>query len=176
MNDGFYDNGKKEGYFESLYINGKLQTKGHYKDNKPIGDWYFFYEDGILERMVRFTETDTLLITYVSKKKHIDVENGNGKMNARINLSVWGGDEQTLFYGRGKIKAGKPDGTWVLTVFGADCFKETWVAGKMVKGKAIKSDRNPFAKNAGYNHSQITVFLEPDYVQLEKFKIVDCDR
>ena len=42
----YSDNGKKTGYWEEYYRNGKLYYKGSYKDDKKEGYWEWYWENG----------------------------------------------------------------------------------------------------------------------------------
>src|SRR5580698_4278312 len=45
--EGFYsEGGLKNGLFTTHYLNGNLQAKGNFKDNKYDGHWEIFYENG----------------------------------------------------------------------------------------------------------------------------------
>jgi antitoxin component YwqK of YwqJK toxin-antitoxin module len=48
------DDGKREGPWEEYYGNGKILSKGIYKNNQRTGSWDFFYENGKKEQTGEF--------------------------------------------------------------------------------------------------------------------------
>lgn len=42
--------GRYQGVWESYYLNGKLKSKGEYKDGKKVGKWKFYFTNGKLEQ------------------------------------------------------------------------------------------------------------------------------
>ena len=45
-------NNLKQGYWKKTYPNGKLMYKGYFKDNKPVGEMYRYYETGTLKAVM----------------------------------------------------------------------------------------------------------------------------
>ena len=95
-------NGLKTGLFTSFYLNGNLQSKGNYKENKFDGHWEIFYENG--KPKLIFDANDNVIKIIdgwdVSGKKTVD--NGKGVYNSTSDFITW----------KGKIDNGLPDGTW----------------------------------------------------------------
>lgn len=56
--------GKKQGYWQKMQPNGKPLYKGYFKDDKPIGEWKRYHENGILKAQINYSETsDTAIIS-----------------------------------------------------------------------------------------------------------------
>lgn len=49
--------GKKQGYWEKKYSNGKLQYKGFFRDDKPRGEFTRYYENGIIQAKMIFDDS-----------------------------------------------------------------------------------------------------------------------
>src|SRR6187402_2731568 len=83
--------GLKDGSFISRYLNGNLQTKGNFKNNKLDGKWEMYYDDGKPKLTFEANGIDIKIID-------------NGKGNYLVDLGE--------LYWKGKLVNGKPDGTW----------------------------------------------------------------
>lgn len=49
--------GMREGAYKIFYPNGRLKIHGAYKNEKKVGIWYFYNEDGKFEKEIDFDET-----------------------------------------------------------------------------------------------------------------------
>jgi antitoxin component YwqK of YwqJK toxin-antitoxin module len=53
-------NGKKQGYWEKRGPGGKLLYQGNFRDDKPVGEWKRFHENGVVKALINYSEsTDT---------------------------------------------------------------------------------------------------------------------
>jgi antitoxin component YwqK of YwqJK toxin-antitoxin module len=130
LGKGSYVDGLKHGCFETYYPNGKIKVKGCYQQNIPDQQWDYFYENGLPERTLKFTGTDTLLVNFVDEKGNIAVSNGNGYFYG----SVAGSSKSDGLLAKGKVINGKPHGKWTSTYFGNTYCKEEFNNGKLIRG------------------------------------------
>src|ERR1700712_3720151 len=63
VSEGTYTtDGLKDGDFITHYLNGNLQAKGSYKDNKFVGKWEIYYENGKPEVTFEVIDGDIHLV------------------------------------------------------------------------------------------------------------------
>ncbi len=136
LGKGLYAHGKKHGYFEIYYPNGKISCRGNYLNNIPVGQWDFFYEDQSPERTIRFTEKDTLLLRFVDNKGNLKVNEGIGEFNGYVNQLPSGPNPTGALMAKGKILDGKPDGKWTSSLHNNKTFecKEEFDRGRLIRG------------------------------------------
>lgn len=167
---GFYDDGLKNGDFETFYSNGQLKSKGKYKDDRPIGQWVYFYEDGKPERELLVNLADTFLIQFYDKKGIHSVIDGNGFFYGDIPAR----DRffNTVIIAKGKIVNGKPDGEWE-SFYG----KYPYCTEHFENGIFIYGRHNSVLKgNQKYTEGSYlrTLFMSSYINSLEEFRIFKC--
>ena len=94
--------GLKDGEFITHYLNGNLQGKGVFKNNKYDGKWEVYYEDGKPELKFEVVNNDVTVTDAWKPDGTKTVDNGNGPYQADLDGYYW----------KGKLVNGKPDGTW----------------------------------------------------------------
>ncbi len=56
--------GKKQGYWEKKQPNGKLLYKGQFENDKPVGEWKRYHENGVVKALIDYSENaDTTSVT-----------------------------------------------------------------------------------------------------------------
>ncbi|MDI3318150.1 toxin-antitoxin system YwqK family antitoxin [Pinibacter soli] len=172
LGKGHYSNGIKDGYFEFYYPNEVLQCKGYYSENEPVGQWLFYYPDGKQERILSFTETDTLLTDYNDPSGNPVVVKGKGNFVGQV--AYPGGWPNQFLVSKGNIENGKPEGTWT-TEFpnGHAISKEEFKGGKFVKGILEGTPKESSAYHL--KNSKATTFFLNNYLgRLEDFVVDSC--
>lgn len=99
--------------YDCYFINGKLKTKGQYKNNLPVGLWQYYFESGNIK--IKGYQ-DGNLQSGDWKYFH---ENGNvsqeGELDSNKRTGIW-----RMYYENGKLKStgkylkDKPEGIWFL--------------------------------------------------------------
>lgn len=51
------ESGRRQGYWEKKYPNGKLMYQGTFKDGKPVGQWKRYHDSGNLKAVMEHSET-----------------------------------------------------------------------------------------------------------------------
>ena len=87
-----FENGKQNGPFEVHYLDGKLQIKGNYKDDKKDGVWEYYREDGTLEGKVTYKNDGIEKEYYISGKLQSATTYKNDML-----------EETTMYYPSGKV-------------------------------------------------------------------------
>jgi antitoxin component YwqK of YwqJK toxin-antitoxin module len=167
---GYYANGSKHGAFETYYPDGKVRVKGYFSNNMPAGQWEYFYENGLPERTLKFTGTDTLLVRFVDKKGNITVADGNGDFNGYVQgLSKYSNGNSLL--AKGNVVNGKPHGKWTSTYFNRMYAREVFDQGKLVRGSFPEAQFNkPY-----FSRPHLNTFLLSNYFEaLEDFRTERC--
>ena len=131
INEGAYNpDGQKEGDFILHYLNGNLKAKGKFHNDKFIGNWSLYYEDGSPELTFNVEDGITTILDAWNSDKVKVVSNGNG------HFVVDNGTTEIVWHG--KITNGRPDSTWVFSQLSdphSNSFTEYFKKGKFVKGK-----------------------------------------
>ena len=86
LEEGNYNNGKKDGLWAEYTNKRKLITKGYYTDNIPSGVWEFYDQSGNLVQRYDYT-TSTLMFSKVDEKNmehDLIVYNGNDSSKLRV--------------------------------------------------------------------------------------------
>jgi len=52
--EGWVENGLKQGYWYYYHSNGKIKEQGHYKNDLQEGYWYYFYKSSIKKKEGHF--------------------------------------------------------------------------------------------------------------------------
>ncbi len=163
---GNYIHGKKHGYFEIYYPSGTITCRGTYKNNVPTGTWEYFYENGLPERTIVITDSDTLLMSYSNNKGIRQITEGNGEFKGLV--------EGNSVIAKGKIKNGKPDGKWTSTLTNKTVYcDEEFENGQLIRG-IFPNAR--LGGNEEYTHrSYLNSFFLISYLNtLEDFLMVVC--
>lgn len=160
LGKGHYVDGEKDGYFEIYYPTGGVRVKGFYKNNKAFEQWEYFYENGSLERRLKITASDTLLMEYIDAEGNVLVKNGNGQFKGPVNALM--GASEHYITAEGLVVNGKPHGNWIG--MGGDDWlfcNEEFELGKYLGGTAPGSRRK---KQDHLRH--LNKFILKDYFQL----------
>ena len=98
----YNEKGLKNGEFVAYYLNSNLQAKGSFKDNKFMGKWELFYDDGKPKLSFEASENEIKIIAAWDGEGKKIVDNGKGAYKANLGNIYW----------TGKLTDGKPDGKW----------------------------------------------------------------
>ena len=107
MSEGSYTaDGLKDGEFTNYTPNGRILSRGTYRNNQYAGKWAVNYTSGNPEIMFEMTDAGELKVTNLWDNKGVKlVDNGNGNYHVNMGSIVW----------HGKLKDGLPDGTWTAS-------------------------------------------------------------
>ncbi|HUS00784.1 MAG TPA: hypothetical protein VMY77_03615 [Chitinophagaceae bacterium] len=164
--EGNYTNtGLKDGSFITHYLNGALQAKGEYRENKVFGKWEFYYPDGRPKLFFDASTNDIKIKEAWDEKGKKIVDKGNGNFTATAGNIAWAG----------KLNNGTPDGTWKAmkindrtnTVLAKEKFKES----KFIEGSGIGGDYTDLSRISLLNEADLP------FVNAEKIRIspVPCN-
>jgi hypothetical protein len=172
---GFYVNGIKHGDFQVFYPDGRIQSKGRYEKNYPVGDWVFYHENGLPERHLKIDGGDTLLILQADEKGNASVIQGKGTFKGPVeNANIPG------LWATGDIEGGKCSGKWE-TYFPPNIAlksgriavgKEEFVNGALIAGERPSADHKKITYKG---FSVFGFFLPHQIVRLERFRYYACN-
>jgi hypothetical protein len=166
VTEGTYSaNGLKNGGFITHYLNGNLQAKGIFKNNKYDGKWEVYYEDGKPELNFEVIDNDIRITDAWKADGAKTVDNGNGTYQA----------DQDRYYWKGRLVNGKPDGKWKF--ISKEDATETPMASENFKKGKFHSGTSPIGE---YTDSTRIVLVDPNmlpFTNAEKFRIslTACD-
>ncbi len=162
---GCYIHGKKQGYFEVYYQSGSLKCKGNYKDNLQTGLWEFFYENGLVDRTLMYTDAGMSLLQSFDNKGKILVNDGHGKFKGMVanNFPIY-----NITEAEGLIVNGKPSGKWT-----SRNYTEYFTNGQFIEGSYFPSVNLP---KQNYKDKPVlnTFFLWNHMINLELYNIINC--
>ncbi len=101
--------GKKQGLWKKYHPNGMIRYKGNFKDDKPVGEFLYFYDSGKLEVKITHFGDESYANTYYETGEL----KATGKYENQLKDSVW------TYYGIEGYKmaeefylSGKREGSW----------------------------------------------------------------
>jgi len=135
LTEGNYTaDGLKDGPFITRYLDGKLQAKGNFKNNKYDGHWEIFYDDGKPKLIFDANGDDINIADAWDEKGNKTIAGGKGNYRVDIGSIYW----------KGKLLNGKPDGTWRAyktdDATNTDIISESYKNGAFQKGKGPLGD------------------------------------
>lgn len=163
LTEGSYTaDGLKDGPFITHYLNGKLQAKGSFKNNKYDGHWEIFYDDGKPKLTFDANDGDISIADAWDEKGGKTVVNGKGTYRVDVGIIYW----------IGKLLNGKPDGTWRAyktdDATNTDIISESYKNGTFEKGKGpmgeytdaarvvlVSADKLPFTRAEFFRISSV---------------------
>lgn len=155
----YTDNGLKNGEFISRYLNGKLQAKGSFKDNKYDGKWEVYYDDG--KPQLTFEVINGIIQVDDAWKPDGSrtVENGKGNYSADFDSMVW----------KGKLLNGRPNGTWNLVRM--DDINESAISTEHFKNGQFKSGSIGAVDYHDSSHIMLVSPYKLSFVNIEKMLV-----
>jgi antitoxin component YwqK of YwqJK toxin-antitoxin module len=103
---GYYsEDGFKDGDFTTYYLNGNLQSKGNFKNDKYMGKWEIYYENGSPKLVFEVVDNKYRIIDAWDDKNKQTVKAGAGKYSVNYMFD---------FNWLGNVVDGRPDGVWEL--------------------------------------------------------------
>lgn len=128
--EGIYDaEGQKQGTFITRYPDGTVASKGSYLNNKPTGEWAFYYKNGKPSAIYTIKDSTVHVNSVYTEAGEQVVKDGTGKYKGN-GSPLW----------QGKLVNGLPDGLWnaynVGDVSKEKIFLEWHRNGKFYKGQS----------------------------------------
>jgi len=112
--EGTYVKGEKSGLFKAYHPNRAIKWEVNFVDNKPLGDWNFYYPDGKLMMRVEYTPTFARIMEYIDTWGRKGIENGNGRFEFKVPFQGYNPYGYPFVLHKGKLKNGSPDGYWKI--------------------------------------------------------------
>lgn len=144
---------KLQGTCIKYYENGKRKSIQTYEEGKPSGEWYAYYESGILQKVENFfrpgnkDSIENTLITYNDTTGKAIVTNGNGYFEGYENRNFL----------KGQYNNGKKDGIWKgICPDGKTIFDQTFDKGRFVSGSTTNN------KGKVYNYTRFGE-IQPEF-------------
>jgi hypothetical protein len=161
----YNEKGQKDGEFVSYYLNGNLQAKGSFKNNKFWGRWDLFYSDGKPKLSFDANEERIKLIDAWDTEGKKIVDNGNGSYRANLGTMYWSG----------KLVNGKPDGKW--RVMKTDDRTNTELAAENFKNGEFQKGSGLGGEYKDVSRILLVTDLELPFTNAEKHRIssVPCN-
>lgn len=112
---GNYKGGKMDGTFKAFYPGGYLRWQADFDNGTPRGMLYYYYPDGRPMSILQAKGADIRILNSWNEKGKPVVQNGDGRFeltDPQFGYNVKG--YEAIIY-KGKVKNGKPDGTWTIS-------------------------------------------------------------
>lgn len=71
------------GKYKQLYKNGETMEKGHFKNSQKNGIWYYYNENGMLQKKEKFIFGKSQWQIFFDKGKITKIIDNNGKVTER---------------------------------------------------------------------------------------------
>lgn len=84
-----FKNGSLNGPRNTFYTNGNIKTKEFYIDNKKVGKWQYFYEDGTLKAEIDFLVASMNEEAYIKNYDSKGIIFNEGKLINEEMVSKW---------------------------------------------------------------------------------------
>jgi antitoxin component YwqK of YwqJK toxin-antitoxin module len=78
--------GQRQGFWKSYYDNGKIKYRGFFKNNIPVGEFYRYYDDGSLQAIQKYSNTNISYVTFFYPNGNMAAE---GKYVGKLKDSTW---------------------------------------------------------------------------------------
>lgn len=166
VGEGIYTtDGLKEGLFVTHYLNGKLQAKGTFKNDKYDGAWEIYYDNGNPELTFEVTNNVCHITNAWGTDGKKTVDNGNGAFILNLGQIYW----------KGKLLNGLPDGKWKL--FNREDITETPMATEYYKKGQFHDGSNGSAEYSDVSHIDFSVPIRLPFMNAENMYVspVSCD-
>jgi hypothetical protein len=106
-----YSSNSLNGRVISYFNNGQIQYQGYFKNSLRDSSWYFYYDNGVIEKHVNYLKDFPFLMECNKKNGNIIFADGNGKYTGNIKI-VFGNNQPVDCVIRGSILNGTMDGKW----------------------------------------------------------------
>ncbi|GAA4312732.1 hypothetical protein GCM10023183_31920 [Nibribacter koreensis] len=125
----------KDGAFQTSYSNKKLEQRGIFLKDKPVGTWEYYYASGKPWQTVEYLENgDFKVLAFYDTTGQQLVKDGTGPWYSKMRAQIKGIDFTVNI--TGNWKEGKRIGQWKATQKnGKSVFEELFEAGVLKEGK-----------------------------------------
>lgn len=79
--------GLKQGYWKGFYESKKIKYIGYFKDNKPVGTFKRFYDDGVIKALMVYNASGTKAFTTLYYQNGVKAAEGN--YVGTVKDSIW---------------------------------------------------------------------------------------
>lgn len=168
MKGSYTELGLKNGEFTIYYPSGQLQAQGKFKNDFRTGIWRYYYENGKLDREVKFSIQQVYQTLY-SAFEPISAYDSTGKVFIEDGTGDWHYEYE--WYGvtdryivTGKVKNGKKDGLWTCTLNnGQLLYRENYKNDSFKEGIIIEDG----------NQKPLTAPIENKFMLPYKFEVTE---
>ncbi len=113
---GNYAEGIKEGLFTAYHPNGATKWTCLFKEDKPTGDWKYYYPDGKPMLIVNYDSTNVTMTDYWNRRGKQEIIAGKGNYELMMPFDFYNEFGYPYFIRKGRIRNGLPSGYWTMTV------------------------------------------------------------
>ena len=111
---GTYNQDKKTGLFTAFHPNGNKKWEVNFIDNKPDGDWTYYYPDGLPMLLLHYGPEKISIQSFWDRKRKQTIVDGKGNFSFIIPFEGFNEYGYPLYERRGKIVNGVPHGLWTI--------------------------------------------------------------
>lgn len=153
---------KYDGDWVFYYPNGKIKSKGSFNQNKYVGKWEMYYEDG---RPQLFFEDENRMCKIANSWRPDGtkmINDGNGDYQSDINPH-W----------VGKLRNGLPDGNWTCKL---SFDSSTYVVEQFTNNQFLKGDSKSGSFSRHYeDKSSISLFPQLPLLKIDHSQFIDVN-
>jgi hypothetical protein len=105
-----YRGGKKHGKHRAWDGAGELHCQGQYENDRPIGEWLYYFGDGVVYRRVRYHREQGQIVESQFDLDRLSERRITLAGSNEVHLTAWHSNGQKRVEGR--LTADRPDGQW----------------------------------------------------------------
>lgn len=154
---GFYKNGLKQGEFTWYYPNGTIKSIGYYDQDKRIGIWRNYYQNGQISKEINYIDELAFLKSFYLENGAQLVSEGEGVYMEEIALY---NNPKNLRKIKGNVKDGLMDGKWDMYLQNSIISSEYFENKTFVKGISYAG-----GSKSEYTDTYFTTFLETNFFE-----------
>lgn len=109
---GHYDKGVRNGVFKAFHPDGRLKWETSFVDNRPTGDWKYYYPDGKPMLTVNYDEANIQIMAFWDRRGRQRIKDGHGTYEFRMPFTFYNEYGFPFFERKGRVRNGVPRGYW----------------------------------------------------------------
>jgi antitoxin component YwqK of YwqJK toxin-antitoxin module len=132
--EGYLENSLLNGPAIYYHENGKIRSKGNYRNNKRTGVWTYFYNNGSPEKIINYVRDFPFIVAYYARSGKQHVVQGNGKYKGKFMMHKSCSPMKIS----GRVIEGKMHGKWKVhsEFYNQKVATEYYHNGKFIKRKS----------------------------------------
>ena len=169
---GYHNQGIKEGPFKAYHSDGSLKWEVDFEQDRPKGDWKYYYPDGKPMLTVNYDSTSIRIMAFWDRRGRQRIKDGNGNYAFKMPFTFYNEYGYPYFERKGRTKNGFPRGYWT-THFVDDHDKKTLYTEEVFDNNGILSEGYNLFLDATYS-TPMPLVPTPHFYTAERLLSKNC--